>query len=65
MKDSTVKRGDTVIDFRGQHWTFVYVSRMPTASTTGRIVVTDEYGREREFYPAVFDLAIVNGELVR
>ncbi|MGH3401039.1 MAG: hypothetical protein ACRDRJ_00725 [Streptosporangiaceae bacterium] len=60
-KDGTLVHPDDVIkDFHGFEWTFKSVSRAPDADadTNRRIVVADEFGREREVFDTVFDLVI-------
>lgn len=41
-------------DFRGQEWRFVRVSRRPSPGLDGKVVVKDEFDRQREFYWTVF-----------
>jgi hypothetical protein len=55
---SLVTEGETVKDFRGQHWTFIRASRASDFGSSGRVEVKDEYERKREFFPTVFDLSV-------
>lgn len=57
-----VSRGDTITDFRGERLLFVACYAKP-APSTGRVVVADLDGKyEREYYPGVFDLEILDSE---
>lgn len=61
-RDGTaVENGDTVTSFRGQEWTFVRATRARNIyeGKSGKVVVTDEFDRQREFYETVFDLMVV------
>lgn len=61
-KDGTaVQAGETVTSFRGQEWTFVLASRAQsiTDGKSGKVVVRDEFDRQREFYETVFDLTVI------
>ena len=51
-----MKTGDTILSFRKQEWTFVRVSRVADkeAGRDGKVIVKDEFDREREFYWTVF-----------
>lgn len=62
VRDSTgreVLPGDQ-ITFRGEPWTFEYISRVPGdgTATNGKIVVSHQDGYKREYYPSVFDLTV-------
>jgi len=55
--------GDSIQDFRGEWWTFRYVSRGPEYNGTSKVVVSDPeydgpYGNRREFYHTVFNLTV-------
>lgn len=61
-KDGTaVQSGETVTSFRGQEWTFVCPTRAQSFSEgkSGKVVVRDEFDRQREFYETVFDLTVI------
>lgn len=51
-----MEQGETILDFRGQEWTFISVSRPADEANgrTGKVTVKDEFGRQREFYMTVF-----------
>jgi len=53
-----VKPGQAISDFRGETWTFAYVTGGPVSF--GKIVVTEIGGtRQREFFASVFpDLSV-------
>lgn len=58
-----VRRGDTVVSFRGETARFEYVSRGPSEGRSARVVVTTvptvSGGLQREYYAGVFDLHVV------
>ena len=53
-----IRSGESIEDFRGEHSTYLYISRNPEPGKTGKIVVDDGFG-ERELYPSVFEARIV------
>ena len=58
-----VKPGMTLIDFRNKMWKLVSF-KVTAPPSTGKVTVisVDEDKHEREFYPAVFGLEIVEAE---
>lgn len=67
MTTNTVQQGDKIVDFRGETWEFIYVSKLPGGGSSGKIVVTSKRltGSTREFYPSVFDLYITKKGAVK
>lgn len=55
--DREINQGDEIVSFRGEPWTFEYVSRGTEYNGTAKVVVTREDQR-REFYAHVFDLTV-------
>lgn len=53
-----VRRGDEVINFRGEVATFCYVSRGPEYNGTAKVIVTDPCGNAHEYYERVFKLTV-------
>ena len=53
-----VRSGETVTDFRGDTWEFLYGSAARVPGKTGKVVVADSSGGQREFYDTVFDLEV-------
>lgn len=56
-----IQPGDDVSSFRGDIYTFVRVTRVPEPGKSGKVLVRNESGSAREFYPSVFDGKIVDG----
>ena len=50
--------GDRIIDFLGESWKFITISRFPQGPSSGRLFVENGIGNKREFYPQVFDCEI-------
>lgn len=59
-----ISQGDTIADFRGQHWTFQYPTRAEGNGRTGKVCVSDELG-QREFYQTVFGLVVRDTDVPR
>jgi hypothetical protein len=68
--NATIYRpGETIIDFRGNAWTFESISREPSPGKGGKIIASQpamfiDSPRERwsqELYPSVFDAKITEG----
>lgn len=57
-----VHRGDKVTDFRDDVWTFVRADRSRSDGRTGKVVVADDQGKERDFYDTVFNLTVLEGD---
>ena len=53
-----VRAGETVTDFRGETWEFLYGSAARVPGKTGKVIVADSTGHQREFYDTVFDLQV-------
>lgn len=55
-----IKPGDVILDFRGDKWRYIGITRLPTGASTGRVYVEDFNfaNMKSEFYPSVFDLSI-------
>lgn len=53
--------GDAILDFRGESWRFLGITRLPTRASSGRVYAdgapVNNY--KSEFFPSVFDLTIV------
>lgn len=58
-----VKPGMTILDFRDEIWKLISF-RVTAPPSWGKVLVqsTDGKRTEREFYPSVFDLQIVEAE---
>jgi hypothetical protein len=57
-----VKKGDTLVSSRHQHYTFDYISRFPGNGSNGKIVVHSGaglYEQTLEYYPSVFNCKII------
>lgn len=50
----SVTHGDTVVDFRGDEWIFIEVSRRAGEGRSAKLVVSKPEGGKREFYSTVF-----------
>lgn len=68
--DTTVYRiGETIIDFRGNAWTFEGITREPEPGKGGKILASQpalfiDSDRDRwsqELYPSVFNAKIIEG----
>jgi len=59
--EAEIQPGSEVISFRGERYTFEYISRLPDGSSQGKVIATlkskDSPGG-RELYPAVFGCEI-------
>lgn len=60
--DIEVHIGTTVTSFRGDTWEVTGFSPPHNGSSSGRIQVKDTLGNQREFYPHVFNLKIIQTE---
>jgi len=58
---TALRRGDEITDFRGDIWEFLYASAPRVPGKSGKVVVTDSSGGQREFYDDVFDLRVLTG----
>lgn len=54
-----VEPGDTILDFRGEPWRFVRITRLPEIGKSGKVFMAAKHGSNgvysQEFYPSVFD----------
>lgn len=55
--NTQVREGDELMDFRGDKWEFVRISRAPLNGKTAKVVARRN-GHDREFYAQVFNLII-------
>lgn len=59
VADRKVEPGDTILDFRGQPWRFVRITRLPEIGKSGKVFMASQSGKNgvysQEFYPSVFD----------
>lgn len=56
-----MKRGDTMLDFRGERAIFIEATRARVPGKTGKVLVTwvgDEKSKQREYYDTVFELHV-------
>jgi hypothetical protein len=52
-----VNRDDVIVDFRGDEWLFVMVTRGTEYNGTAKVLVSD-HGGQMEYYARVFDLNV-------
>ncbi|QKN87789.1 hypothetical protein NEBULOUS_28 [Microbacterium phage Nebulous] len=50
----SITHGDTVVDFRGEEWIFIEVTRFAGEGRSAKIQVSKPEGGKREFYSTVF-----------
>lgn len=55
-----INKYDMIIDFRGDAWRFLGITRVPTGASTGRIYAQscNDSNHKSEVFPSVFDLTI-------
>jgi len=54
IKGKPVKKGARILDFRGDPWTFVQITREPEPGKEGKIVAKSGGTWTQELYPSVF-----------
>lgn len=56
-----MKKGDTMLDHRGERAIFIMATRAKMPGKTGKVLVTwvgDEKSRQQEYYDTVFELTV-------